>query len=505
MRQLALVGLVALAFGLGSFWATDHFGVFNAVNVGVGAAALLAALALGARRLRAVGGPHSRPVILRGLAGIAAALVLAVVAERLAAHADWHFDWTLERTYEPAEATRKALAELPGPLTARLFYDPLDPRKRRTRLLLETLARYGDVRVREHPLETAPKLEDRFGVGGSNTVVLELGDRYETVPRPTEGALYEALYHLRRIEGGRVAFLGGAGEGDPERGDDLGFSGFAVALQTEGYRVQRLISAAMSEVPDDVDAVLAVAPQRPLTAGALAALRRYLEQGGGALVAFLEPGVESGLERLLADFGLASPDAVVVDPASAALDGNADGLGILAFSYASHPVTRGLNRNRMTFFPGARAFVLRKPRPRDDIDRLVMASARSWLSEDLSLLERSRSLPEAGDARRDYHTLVAAGRYERSGGESRIVAFGDSDFASNRQLRTLYNLDLALNAVHWAAEREAEIVMRPKIRDTVQFPLPVANTLETLYGVGLLVPELLLIAGLLVWLRSRSA
>ena len=86
-----------------------------------------------------------------------------------------------------------------------------------------------------------------------------------------------------------------------------------------------------------------------------------------------------------------------------------------------------------------------------------------------------------------------------------IVAFGDSDFASNRSLRTLYNADLALNAVHWAVEREAAIKILPKIRSTVQFPLPVENTLQTLYGVGLLVPELLLAAGALVWLRRRSA
>ena len=83
--------------------------------------------------------------------------------------------------------------------------------------------------------------------------------------------------------------------------------------------------------------------------------------------------------------------------------------------------------------------------------------------------------------------------------------FGDSDFASNRYLRALYNLDLALNAVHWAVERESEITLRPKLRTPKQFPLPIQNTLRTFHGVGLLVPELLLgIAGL-VWLRRRAS
>ena len=136
---------------------------------------------------------------------------------------------------------------------------------------------------------------------------------------------------------------------------------------------------------------------------------------------------------------------------------------------------------------------------------MVLASPRSWVSEDLGLLEHRHSLPEPAGARLDYHPVVVAGRFPRDGVETRIVAFGDSDFASNRQLRTLYNLDLVLNAVHWSVQREPEIVLRPKIRRTVQFPLPVENTLRTFYGVGLLVPEILLIVGAVIWLRGRSA
>jgi len=59
--------------------------------------------------------------------------------------------------------------------------------------------------------------------------------------------------------------------------------------------------------------------------------------------------------------------------------------------------------------------------------------------------------------------------------------------------------------VHWALAREPQIVLRPKVRDTVQFPLPVQDSLQMLYGVGLLLPELLLIAGGVLWLRQRSA
>ena len=88
---------------------------------------------------------------------------------------------------------------------------------------------------------------------------------------------------------------------------------------------------------------------------------------------------------------------------------------------------------------------------------------------------------------------------------TRIVAFGDSDLASNRYLRALYNLDLVMNSLHWATQRESEITLRPKAGAVLQFPVPVQNSLTAFYGVGMLIPELLLVAGGLVWLRQRGA
>jgi len=334
--------------------------------------------------------------------------------------------------------------------------------------------------------------------------VIEQGMRFETVERPTEGALYEALYRLRSLEGGTIVILRGDGEGDPERGSDLGFSGLSTALMTEGYQQGMVVTAAMSEVPEAATVVLSLAPRRRLRDEALDALRRYLARGG-RLVALLEPGVESGIEEVLAEYGLESPNAVLIDPASGDVDETVEGLNPVAYNYSVHPVTQALDRNRMTFFVGARGFKLRKPRVEDRIEGVVLASPRSWLDEDLSLLDQLRGRPQPEGARQDYHPLVATGEYRRDAGLTRIVAIGDSDFASNRYLRAVYNLDLIVNAVHWAAQREAEITTRPKAGPPLHFPLPIADSLQTLYSVGLLVPEILLLAGGAIWLRRRSA
>jgi len=336
-------------------------------------------------------------------------------------------------------------------------------------------------------------------------IVGELGNDAEVVDRPLEGAIYEALYRLRSVKAGVIGILRGEGEGDPERETEPGFGGLAAALATEGYELRSLVTLSLDEVPPEIDAILAIGPQRQIGVRATAALRRFLKRGG-ALIALLEPGVESGLEGLLSEWGITTPNEVVLDPASGEGFGSEpDGLCPLVHNYETHPVTQGLDRNRMTFFCGVRSFVLRKTASSDELRPLVYSSPESWRSPDLELLQRGAGKQPPEGVTQSFEAIAVSGRYLRDGVETRIVAVGDSDFASNRYLRAVYNLDFVLNAVHWALGREPQIALRPKLRDTVQFPLPAQSSLQMLYGVGLLLPELLLIAGAILWLRRRAS
>ena len=53
--------------------------------------------------------------------------------------------------------------------------------------------------------------------------------------------------------------------------------------------------------------------------------------------------------------------------------------------------------------------------------------------------------------------------------------------------------------------REDAITLRPKVLTPNQDPLTPQQTLTMLYGIGLLVPELLLMAAAVAWLRRRGA
>jgi hypothetical protein len=354
-------------------------------------------------------------------------------------------------------------------------------------------------------LESSGEEVDRFGIKGTNSVVLELQGAYETVDRPTEGSLLEAILRLRGAPSHKLYTAVGEGEGDPGSPEPTGYSGLAVALGTEGYFLEGLVTATGAEVPADAGAVLVIGAQRALRPEAAEAIDRYLQRGG-RLVALIEPGLRSGLEAVFERWGFAVPDGVVIDPLPGPIEGGAGGGDALAGAYARHPITRGLDPRTLTFFPRARPVeAVRKPMPEDELASLVFTSRRSWLDADVSAVRRGVAPvpPESTDFRR--WPIVAAGRYPRADAETRIVVFGDADFADNLHLRTLYNLDLLMNAVHWTLAREESITLRPKVMTPDQDPLTPQQTLGMLYGVGLLLPELLLIAAAVAWMRRRGA
>ena len=276
MRGLGAGGLIAIAFGMGSYYVTDHFGLFSGVNALLGGLALAVATAHALSRLRGASAPPFRGILLRGLLGIAAALLLAAALERAAHRSGVQFDWSFEKKFALSEATLAALADLPCPLTASLYYEDFDPRIRSTRLLLRTMAQTGGLHFDERRLDDHPDEENRYAIGTSNTIVFRCGDEFQTVERPTEGAIYEALYRFRSLQSRTLYVSRGAGEGDLERTDALGFSGLSQALVTEGYRLRELVTASVSEIPEEADAVVVIAPARPLPGQAIDALHRYL-------------------------------------------------------------------------------------------------------------------------------------------------------------------------------------------------------------------------------------
>jgi ABC-type uncharacterized transport system involved in gliding motility auxiliary subunit len=87
--------------------------------------------------------------------------------------------------------------------------------------------------------------------------------------------------------------------------------------------------------------------------------------------------------------------------------------------------------------------------------------------------------------------------------ETRVVVFGDSDFASNGALGVQGNRDLFLNAINWLAQQENLIAIRPKDTQDRRITLTADQERRLFFLTVLIVPGLILLAGVQTWWRRR--
>ena len=88
--------------------------------------------------------------------------------------------------------------------------------------------------------------------------------------------------------------------------------------------------------------------------------------------------------------------------------------------------------------------------------------------------------------------------------EGRVVVVGDAEWVNNSRLTLMFNEDLALNMVGWLTGGDAEtIAIRPRARRASRISLTQDEGWAVFYAVVLLLPELVLLAGLAIWWRRR--
>ena len=100
--------------------------------------------------------------------------------------------------------------------------------------------------------------------------------------------------------------------------------------------------------------------------------------------------------------------------------------------------------------------------------------------------------------------LQAMGHSESEGAQARLVVFGSVEFANNQHLEgTYFNRDLFLNAVGWLVGQPDLLSIRSRSVRASRVDFSQNEGTIIFYLSVLLLPELLLIAGLVVWWRRE--
>jgi ABC-type uncharacterized transport system involved in gliding motility auxiliary subunit len=187
----------------------------------------------------------------------------------------------------------------------------------------------------------------------------------------------------------------------------------------------------------------------------------------------------------------------------------------IAAKYNTHPITDRFNL--LTAYALARSVASNQAGANNRFaQNLVETSPRSWAESDIQQLMTSGQVgleTDKGDIAGPVSIAAAVSAPvdapadnaapEGPKPESRVVVFGDSDFASNRWLGTSGNRDLFLNAVNWLAQQENLISIRAKDPEDRRITMSADTDRRIFWLTVLIIPGLILLAGVQAWWRRR--
>lgn len=510
---LGLIGLIFLLFAAIAAVLTRGGTVFDVLYVGVHAVAgvllLIAYLSTGIENLRDFLGERSTKYGANTILASVIFIAILGVLNFLAYRHSHRFDLTTEKVYSLSPQSARVLEGLTQDLRMEAFVEGgINPE------LADLLKNYaeasGKASYRMVDPDREPELVERYGIKSYNTVRIGYGEGSTQVTQPTEETLTNALIKLTRSGKQTVCVIEGHGEPDiDDQEEPRGLAQAKAALENENYEVKKVLLASMEKVPDDCTAILVAGPTRPFLAQELPALDAYLKQGGRALF-MLSPRKSEELAALLAPYGVAVGNDIVVDQVVRLFQGPALGLAPLVDTYdPSHEITKELKGR--SIFPMTRSVsAASQGKPGVTAVELVKTSPSSWAETDIEgIFERQQAaldetdrpgpIPVAVAVDIDLKQMGVAG-----GKEARIAVFGSAEFADNQHLEgTYFNRDLFLNTVAWLVGQSDLVSIRPRALRSSRTSFTEREGMAIFYLSVLVLPEILLLIGLGVWWRRE--
>jgi ABC-type uncharacterized transport system involved in gliding motility auxiliary subunit len=347
-----------------------------------------------------------------------------------------------------------------------------------------------------------PGLARSFGVQSYGSVYVALGKRHLEASEISEQGITNAL--IRLLKGQKaIYFVQGHGERDVDGTGRDGYSKFKQALQNEDSDVKTLVLMQKMQIPADCSILVIAGPKTDYLPPEINVIKNYL-QGGGRLLAFLDPGVDlPNLSGLLAEYGVTARNDLVIDenPVSQ-IFGTSPSMPLI-MSYGDSPIVQPLAR-RATLFPLSRSFTVAT----DDKSGVTLDQLCKTSSASFSVAHFNPNMHEvsyrAGVDTKGPLAVAVSGTLTKDGPakQGRFVAVGTSLVAANAYLDFQSNSDLVLNMVEWLASNEGLISIRAKATQFQHLNLTASQMGGLLMRV-LILPVCIIIIGIFVWWSRR--
>lgn len=512
-----ILGLVLLAFGLVDYFIASGFRLFVWVNLIGGLFAIVAWITSSRSALASIStGRSARYGANAAIYSLAFIGLLAAINYISSIH-HTRLDLTAEKVYSLSSQSVNVVKGLKKPLKIYGFFQGGD--NPAARELYDTFTYYSPKMTYEMvDPDKHPELAERYKVSAMGTTHLQYGgDNGEgtNLTELNEEALTNSIIKVTKKTRKTIDFLDGHGEADPDEVESAtGFGVIKKDLEGEGYEVNKLLLAQAPKVPDGVNLVVIAGPIKPLGTHEIDQLNDYLKRGGRVIAMFRPQRPdnsidETALMKLAGDWGVKVGNDIVVDQVVRLFEGPALGLNPLVQTYDEHPITKDFKQR--TVFPMSRSLAPEPNlKPGLAVTPVAKTSDTSWAEVDLDLLYKQQKAQLTDKDTRGPITVVMAanGNLEQLGygksGDARMVVYGSTEFADNQYAGTLFNRDFFINSADWLTGEESSISIRPRSIRASRFRLTTDQFSIVFAFAVLLLPELLLIAGIVVWYERRN-
>ncbi|MDX2227373.1 MAG: GldG family protein [Verrucomicrobiae bacterium] len=482
-------------------------------------------------------------------------LGIVVAINYLAArHPDWFFPpnwftgqkeirWDVKKSsrFELSDKTLSLLRTLKEPIDVYVVFDPNNEIYDRIDSLLREYRRISPlIKVhlidKDKDLAQVRNLSTRFKFSEQeNIVIISAGDNsrissvYDIVDYRQEGGMFEAptmkviafkgeqqftsaIQSVLDPRKKRIYVLEGNGEEHLDGAEPMGYAAAGLAIERENILIAPLTLKLNATIPADCDLLMILGPKTELAPQELQAIEGYLKNQGKLFVT-LEPRTKTGLEPLLARYGVKVNNDLVA--------GVLDIMGAKKLIYEAYatadpgsPITEKIAGTAVNLiFPRARSLDMQAPSPEivpQPVPRILARSMKGFWGEMGALDKGQPSYDDKIDLKGPLPLAlsVEVGGVPTEGvavNTTKILVVGSTLFMANATMQTADgNVDFLMNSINWLLRRDQLIGIAPKAVNEIALSMNPKQFQSLVIFIMIVLPGLSAFNGFLVWWRRRK-
>jgi ABC-type uncharacterized transport system involved in gliding motility auxiliary subunit len=459
---------------------------------------------------------------------ILAAMAVIIAVNLVVGQIPLNMDMTQEKLFSLSEPTKQILADLKSDVSITM----LAKVGQENPVIVETLARYsrssGHVKLttidpERNPGWAKPYEKDGASLSSGGVVVsgsdgkkfkaIQYYDMYNwdtsdpnQQPQPSSLAIEQrittAILYVTADKNPTIYMLKGHNE------ESLTDYAISSSVENQNYVIKDLTLLTSAVVPADADILAILDPKVDLSAEDSAKILAYLQKGGRLFIMKNPPSTPTfpmpNFDGFLSSYGISLLRLLVVEGNPANIPGN----NPLYFipKQETHEILAPLTKAELPllFFASAAIDTLPLKRKNLTLSPLLTTSLNSWGMPDYT--NRNSSTKARGDVEGPF-TIAAAvvdQASDPSQKDARLVVVASSSFLSQEFTNAVPgNADFFLNSLSWLREKKDTITIQAKSLTTYRLNLNATQGLVLAGIAAILIPLLVLGAGIFVWVRRR--